>query len=44
VGAGASVTQPPRDLGFMYQQSFADLDGHQWEPFHMDPGAAPGAA
>ena len=44
VGAGASVTQPPRDLGFMYQQSFADLDGHQWESFHMDPGAVPGAA
>ncbi|WP_024869881.1 VOC family protein [Pseudoxanthomonas suwonensis] len=29
VAAGGNVTQPARDLGFMYQQSFADLDGHQ---------------
>ncbi|WP_028928292.1 VOC family protein [Pseudoxanthomonas suwonensis] len=41
VAAGGTVTQPARDLGFMYQQSFADLDGHQWEPFHMNPDALP---
>lgn len=41
VAAGATITQPARDHGFMYQQSFADLDGHQWEPFFMDPGAVP---
>ncbi|WP_028919937.1 VOC family protein [Pseudoxanthomonas suwonensis] len=41
VAAGGNVTQPARDLGFMYQQSFADLDGHQWEPFHMNPDALP---
>ena len=41
VAAGATVTQPARDYGFMYQRSFADLDGHQWEPFFMAPDAAP---
>ena len=41
LAAGATVTQPPRDYGFMYQQSFADLDGHQWEPFHMAADAVP---
>jgi predicted lactoylglutathione lyase len=24
-----------RDLGFMYQRSFQDLDGHLWEMLHM---------
>jgi uncharacterized protein len=41
LAAGGSETQPARDLGFMYQRSFADLDGHQWEPFFMDPAAIP---
>lgn len=41
VAAGATVTQPARYYGFMYQQSVADLDGHQWEPFFMAPDAAP---
>ncbi|RKG84252.1 VOC family protein [Corallococcus terminator] len=27
------------DQGFMYQRSFQDLDGHQWETFWMDPAA-----
>ena len=27
---------PPQDLGFMYQRSFEDPDGHVWEPFFMD--------
>lgn len=44
VAAGATITQPARDYGFMYQQSFADLDGHQWEPFFMAPDAVPPAA
>jgi predicted lactoylglutathione lyase len=44
VAAGATVTQPARDYGFMYQQSVADLDGHQWEPFFMAPGAVPATA
>lgn len=41
VAAGGTVTQPARDYGFMYQQSVADLDGHQWEPFFMAPDAVP---
>jgi predicted lactoylglutathione lyase len=27
----------PKDYGFMYQDAFADLDGHQWEVLYMDP-------
>ena len=34
---------PARDLGFMYQRTFEDLDGHTWEVFHMDEAAFPGA-
>ena len=41
LAAGGTETQQPRDMGFMYQRSFADLDGHQWEPFFMDPAAVP---
>lgn len=29
-----------QDLGFMYARSFADPDGHIWEPMWMDPQAA----
>ena len=39
---GAKVdVNPPQDLGFMYQRSFEDLDGHVWEPFFMDMSAMP---
>jgi predicted lactoylglutathione lyase len=41
VASGGTETQPARDLGFMYQRSFADPDGHQWEPFFMAPDAIP---
>jgi predicted lactoylglutathione lyase len=41
VASGGTETQPARDLGFMYQRSFADPDGHQWEPFFMVPDAIP---
>ena len=41
VAAGASTTIEPKDYGFMYQQSFADLDGHQWEVFWMDESQMP---
>lgn len=41
LAAGGTETQPARDLGFMYQRSFADPDGHQWEPFFMAPDAVP---
>lgn len=40
---GASTPNPLRDLGFMVQHGFCDLDGHGWEVFWMDPAAAPPA-
>lgn len=40
LAAGGTETKEPTDHGFMYQRSFADLDGHQWEIFWMDPKAA----
>ena len=35
LSAGAKEPRPARDLGFMYQRSYDDLDGHTWEVFHM---------
>ena len=35
LAAGAKEPRPARDLGFMYQRSYDDLDGHTWEVFHM---------
>jgi len=35
VAAGGSTYAEAKDLGFMYQHSFADPDGHQWELVHM---------
>lgn len=35
VAAGGSIYANPKDYGFMYQHSFADPDGHQWELIHM---------
>lgn len=40
--AGAREPRPAQDLGFMYQRSYEDLDGHTWEVFHMS--AMPPAA
>ncbi len=39
LGAGAAVSGESKDLGFMYQRGYQDLDGHLWEVFHMDLGA-----
>lgn len=39
---GTADINPIQDLGFMYSRSFADPDGHIWEPFWMDPAAIPG--
>jgi predicted lactoylglutathione lyase len=39
--AGASIYAGPQDHGWMYQHSFADLDGHQWEFFYMDQTQMP---
>jgi uncharacterized protein len=36
IAAGATKSMEPKDYGFMYQNSFYDLDGHMWEVFHMD--------
>ena len=35
VAAGGSVYAESKDYGFMFQHSFADPDGHQWELVHM---------
>lgn len=39
--AGGSIYIDPADHGWMYQHSFADLDGHQWEVGFMDETAIP---
>jgi uncharacterized protein len=41
ISAGGSEPTPPNDLGFMYQRTVADPDGHRWEPFVMDMSAMP---
>lgn len=41
VAAGGSVYMEPQDHGWMYQHSFADLDGHQWEILYIDESAVP---
>jgi predicted lactoylglutathione lyase len=38
---GASLYSEPQDHGWMYQHSFADLDGHQWEFIYMDMSQLP---
>lgn len=40
LAAGGTEPRPADDHGFMYQRSLADLDGHVWELFWMDPAAA----
>ena len=40
---GKVDNNPPQDLGFMYQRSFEDLDGHSWEPTFMDMSRLPQA-
>lgn len=37
VAAGGSTYMDAQDHGWMYQHSFEDLDGHQWEIAYMDP-------
>jgi predicted lactoylglutathione lyase len=41
VAAGGSVYAEAADHGWMYQHSFEDLDGHQWEIVYMDESAMP---
>jgi predicted lactoylglutathione lyase len=35
LAAGGTCHAEPIDHGFMYQHSFSDPDGHQWELVHM---------
>ena len=44
LAAGGKASREPQDLGFMYNHSFADLDGHLWEFVYMDPAAVMPAA
>lgn len=41
IAAGGTEPTPANDLGFMYQRTLADPDGHRWEPFYMDMSAMP---
>lgn len=38
---GAEIYSKPKDHGWMYQHSFADLDGHQWEFTWVDGSQLP---
>ena len=38
---GGHIYTEPQDHGWMYQHSFADLDGHQWEIVYMDATQLP---
>jgi hypothetical protein len=39
--AGGSLYREPQDHGWMYQHSFADPDGHQWEVLYIDESSLP---
>ena len=39
LAAGATTALEPKNMGFMYNTSFYDLDGHHWEVLWMDPAA-----
>jgi uncharacterized protein len=39
LAAGGTPASDAQDHGFMYVQSFYDLDGHHWELFWMDASA-----
>ncbi|MBP3963006.1 VOC family protein [Paenibacillus lignilyticus] len=41
IAAGGHIAKETQDLGFMYQRSFLDLDGHHWEIGYMDESAIP---
>jgi predicted lactoylglutathione lyase len=40
IAAGGHVANPPNDQGFLYGRGFIDLDGHQWDAFHVDLATA----
>jgi uncharacterized protein len=37
IEAGGTHAMDKTDIGFMYNWSFYDVDGHHWEVFYMDP-------
>ena len=41
VAAGGATYMDAQDYGWMYQHSFTDLDGHQWEVAYMDLSKMP---
>jgi uncharacterized protein len=41
---GKPDVNPKQDLGFMYNRSFEDPDGHVWEAFYMDMSQMPSGA
>jgi uncharacterized protein len=41
LASGGSEPRPANDYDFMYQRTFADLDGHRWEPFFFDTSKMP---
>jgi predicted lactoylglutathione lyase len=40
---GKADVNPKQDLGFMYNRTLADPDGHVWEAVWMNPTAMPSA-
>ena len=38
---GTADANPVQDLGFLYNRSFTDPDGHLWEAVYMDFSAVP---
>ena len=38
---GGSRYKEPSDMDWMYYDSFADLDGHQWQVMYTDPTKIP---
>lgn len=40
---GTADVNPKQDLGFLFNRSLADPDGHVWEAVWMDPAAIPSA-
>ena len=43
ISAGGNEYREKMDHGWMYQRSFSDPDGHQWELFFMDASQMPKA-
>lgn len=41
IKAGGSEYRETKDYGWMYQRTFLDIDGHQWEIFFMDESQIP---